>query len=1002
MQKIFKLFPFHSPDLFFFLLIFSVVPLRAQTVRINEFMALNASTLADKDSDFSDWVELYNPTASSVNLQGWSLTDNVADPRKWIFPEVTIAANSFIVLFASGKDISETTELHTNFKLNGDGEYLALIDADGVFATEFAPVFPPQQTDASFAWLDGDYVATGSPTPGQANQFDANTQLNPPTFSHERGFYELPFELVLSTAAENANIYYTVDGSEPTQQNGTRYTSPIPIRTTTVLRAIMAANDLTSVPVTNTFIFIQDVLQQPNDPTGYPSEWGPYTAIPGTAIADYEMDPEIVDDPRYAPYLKEALLSIPTMSLVTKKENLFSHSTDPDEGGIYIYTGPPESGEVPGLGDGWERPASIEFFTPDGSEQFQVNCGVRLQGGHSRRPEKSPKHSFRLVFKDEYGPNRLQYPLFGPDAVDDFNTITLRAGFGNKWIHWSHGERVRGQYMRDGWAKDTQLAMGHPAGHSRYVHLYVNGLYWGIYQPNERLDREFAESYLGGDESEFDVIKDYTSVVDGNITAWNEMMTLANRGLASTAAYQRIQGNNPDGSPNPNYPAYVDVVNLIDYMLLNFYGGNTDWDHHNWVAMRNRAYPGKGFQFFSWDAEHILKSQNENVTNENNVDCPSGLFQRLAENADFRRLVADRVQLHCYIDGVLTPEAAETRWMNRANQIELAVIAESARWGDYRRDVHPYQEAGPFYLYDKEFWLDELAYLRDDYFPTRTGTLIRQLRGAGLFPNVAAPTFQLNGEPAHQGDIEPGDVLSMNAAAGSIYYTTDGTDPLLTSFSNDGSRILLFDESADKRALVPQGDIGTTWRRHVDFDDSAWRLCRGAPGGVGYENGSGYENWISLDVQDEMRDGANPNTSCYVRWTFHLTADQLAKIKSLSLDVRYDDGFVAWLNSTRVAVANAPTATQWNSNAPDDHEATGLEAFNISEFIDLLNVGENVLAIQALNRATTSSDFIINAELSASDQDNSGTVSPNAMLYTDPLELTHSAHIKARTLLGSE
>ncbi len=971
-----------------------------QTVRINEFMAINSSTLMDKNGDYSDWIELYNPTASTVNLQGWSLTDNAADPRKWFFPDVTINPSSYLVLFASGKEVYEPSELHTNFKLDGDGEYLTLIDADGRILSEFAPEFPPQSADVSSAWLDGDYVKTATPTPGEENSFDSATQLNPPTFSQKRGFYQTPFAVMLASSVNNADIYFTTDGSEPTRQS-TRYTSPIQINTTTVLRAVAVSDVLSSAPVTHTYIFIEDVLRQPNDPPGYPAEWGPYTAIPGTAIADYEMDPDIVDDPRYAPCLEEALLSIPTLSLVTRKENLFSHSADPDEGGIYIYTGPPESGEVPGLGGGWERPASIEFFTPDGSEEFHVNCGLRLQGGHSRRPEKSPKHSFRLVFKEKYGPKRLNYPLFGPDAVRDFNTITLRAGFGNKWIHWSHAERVRGQYARDGWAKDTQLDMGHSAGHGRYVHLYINGLYWGIYQPNERLDREFAESYLGGDESDYDVIKDYTSVVDGNITAWNEMMTLANRGLASTQAYHRIQGNNPDGTPNPNYPAYVDVVNLIDYMLLNFYGGNTDWDHHNWVAMRNRVNPGTGFQFFSWDAEHILKSQNENVTNENNNDCPSALFQRLAENADFRRLVADRAQLHCFNGGALTPDANEARWMNRANQIELAVIAESARWGDYRRDVHPYQAQGPFDLYDNDYWLDELAYLRENYFPTRTNTLISQLRAAGLFPNVAAPTFRLNGQPPERSTIEPGDVLSL-AAAGSIYYTTDGSDPLLSSSSSTGSQFVLFEENAPKRAFVPKSDVGTDWRRYTSFDDSAWRLSRGAPGGVGYENGSGYENWILLDMINDMRNGATPNTSCYVRWVFDVSPEQLSKIKSLTLSVRYDDGFVAYLNGTRMAESNAPASLSWNSNAPDDHEATGLEAFDASRFVELLKEGENLLAIHALNRATNSSDFIINAELSGSDKDNSGTVSPTANLYTEPLELAHSTHIKARTLLGAE
>jgi len=627
-----------------------------------------------------------------------------------------------------------------------------------------------------------EFIASNSTTMlthGAENRFTYYQLLPSPVFSHKHGFYKTPFEIEIISNLSDVQIYYTTDGSMPGKENGTLYHSPLSVNTTTILRAIVLKSDsLMSKVATATYLFLKDVIKQPNNPPGYPSEWGPYTDIPGTAIADYGMDPEITRDPRYAEIMEESLLSLPILSIVTDKGNLFSKSTDPDSGGIYIYTGPPEIGDRPGLGDGWERPASIEFFDEDSSEEFQVDCGVQIQGGHSRRPEKSPKHSFRLVFKREYGPTRLNYPLLGDDVATEFNTITLRAGFGNTWNHWKHSERKIAQYLRDVWAKDTQLAMGHPSGHGRYVHLYLNGLYWGIYNPTERIDKEFATSYLGGNEDDFDVIKDYSDVVDGNKSAWNSMMSLANLGLADNINYQRIQGKNPDGSVNPQYKAYLDVVNFIDYMILNFYGGNWDWDHHNWVAVRNRVQPGKGFKLFSWDAEHILEDVSANYLDENNFDCPSQLFQRLRENADFRRLFADCVQLHCFNGGVLTPESAKERWMIRAAQIDLAIIAESARWGDYRRDVHRYLTNGPFDLYDKDYWLAEQSFILNEYFPKRTNEFIRQLKQAGLFPAVNAPQFLINGKQIQQNTIHVGDVLTMASSTGSIYYTKDGTDPL--------------------------------------------------------------------------------------------------------------------------------------------------------------------------------------------------------------------------------
>ena len=978
---------------------------QSETLRINEFMALNSITLADEDGDYSDWIEIYNPTPNAIDLLNWSLTDDKTNPQKWKFPQVIINTNCYIVLFASGKNRTIAgQELHTNFKLAGSGEYFDLFDPAGNVVTEFDPSYPEQQSDISFGYFENDYVASTIPTPGEENQFADHQLLPPPVFSYKRGFYEAPFEVEIISNLSNAQVYYTTDGSEPKEGNWTQYSAPVQINRTTVLRAITVKSGyLTSKITTHTYLFLADVLRQTNNPAGYPAEWGSYTAISGTAIADYEMDQEIVRDPQYGPLLKNALLSIPTLSIVTDKENLFSKSTDPETGGIYIYTGQPEGGDVPGLGDGWERPTSVEFFTSEGAEEFQVDCGIRLQGGHSRRPEKSPKHSFRLVFKSKYGPPKLNYPLFGDDAVTSFNTITLRAGFGNSFIHWSHGERRRAQYVRDIWAKDTQLAMGHLSGHGRYVHLYMNGIYWGIYNPTERIDREFATSYLGGDDVDFDVIKDYTRVVDGNLSAWNKMMSLANSGLANVENYQRIQGKNPDGIVNPEYEAYVDVVNLIDFMILNFYSGNSDWDHHNWVAVRNRLQPGKGFIFFSWDAEHILEELSHNMLDENNANRPSRLFQRLRENAEFRRLFVDRVQLHCFNGGVLTPEAAKQRWMKRANEIELAVIAESARWGDYRRDVHPYRVA-PYDLYTKEYWLAEQAFLLNQYFPNRTNEFISQLKQANLFPAINAPKFLINGQQIVKNTINIGDTLTMTTSAGTIYYTIDGTDPFLPDTSQQVEQIELFAENVDKRVVVPKRDIGNSWKSAIHFDDSDWQLCSGAPGGIGYEKGSGYENVITLDVGNDMHNnGTNPNNSCYVRIKFNLETAVLQNIKRLMLYIRYDDGFVAYLNNTKVAEANVPATPLWNSAATSTHEAAALQSFNISQYINNLVEGENLLAIQAMNRKTSSTDFIINGKLLASDQNLSeGNVSPNAIQYSEPIELIQSTHVKARTFDGNQ
>ncbi len=973
------------------------------SVRINEILALNETILADEDGDYSDWIELYNSGPNPVDLTGWFLTDDAEDPQKWSIPGMKIASHEYLLVFASGKDRNTSgSELHTNFKLSGAGEYLGLFDPEGIAATAFDPSFPDQKRDISFGYVDGAYMSFYIPTPGSEN-VQMGTILPPPEFNVNHGIYKVPFNLEITCDLEGAEIFYSLDGSTPTPRMGLQYTAPIHIDTTSILRAVAVLDDtLYSDVTTRTYLVLDDVIHQPNDPEGYPSAWGPYTAITGTSIADYEMDPDIMADPEDAATVKEGLESLPTMSLVTDISNLFSTSTDPETGGIYIYTGPPLSNTEYGLGKGWERPASLEYFDADGTESFQVNCGVRLQGGHSRRPEKSPKHSFRLAFRGEYGPTKLKYPLFKDnDATTTFNTIVLRAGFCLSWVHHSHEQRTQAQYQRDIWSKDTQRDMGHPTTHSEYVHLYLNGIYWGIYALHERLDNDFAATYLDGEPEDFDVIKDNQDVIDGEYAAWNSLIEMANSGLGSNEAYQRIQGNNPDGSRNPEMESMLDVANLIDYMLINFYGSNTDWDHHNWAAIRNRVEPGTGFKFFCWDAEHLLKSVNGNVLNENNNYCPSRIFQQLRKNKSFRLLFADRIQQLCFNGGLLTPGSATDRWNIRSAQVEAAIPAEAARWGDYRRDVHQFQTSGPFDLYNYDnYWVPQRRYMLDTYFPDRTSAFLNQLRGAGLFPNLDAPDFFVNGNPYPGYLVEKGDELTMTSREGMIYYTTNGKDPVDWGFLESGPGMELITEDALKYVKVPKENVGEQWKSDPDYDVSSWVECSGAPGGIGYEFESGYEDLITLDVSADMHEtGTEPNNSCYIRIPFTIEPGDLDNMDALYLNIWYDDGFMAFLNGTLVAKNNAPLfLPAWNSAAIGSHEASDPEVFNISDHLDLLTEGENLLAIHAMNENTSSSDFLFLAQMNASEL-SSPEISSDAVMYDEPVILDHSSHIMARTYL---
>ncbi|MFP4191151.1 MAG: chitobiase/beta-hexosaminidase C-terminal domain-containing protein [Candidatus Hydrogenedentota bacterium] len=641
--------------------------------------------------------------------------------------------------------------MHTNFAISKDGEPLILTDPSGDVADALEPQFVPR--DVSFGrYPDGgdEWGYLLEPTPFAENDTKPYTApVAPPSFSHERGLYDAPFQLALSHDDPDVAIYFTTDGSEPSEENGERYTDPISITTTETIRAVARKEGALPERLveTNTYIFLDDVIQQPGDPEalGMPEAWGNWN------IVHYGMNPEITQHPEYGPRMREALTSIPTVSIVTDQDNLF----DPDTG---IYANPLNHGED------WERPASLELIYPDGEERgFQVDAGLRIQGGASRQLDKQPKKSFRVLFKSEYGPTRLEYPFFseaGSD-MDEFNTIIFRGEFNNEWLHWDSTQRSRGLYMRDHFIRDSQIAMSGAGSHSNHVHLYINGLYWGLYNPSERPDAAFGETYFGGEREDWDAITHAWprrgDVRDGNTDAWEEMMDIVDEGLESRENYEALQ-------------EYLDLPHYIDYMIINLWAGMDDWPYNNWNTLRRRE-PGEGFMYFCWDSERAMEGLNRNRIGVS--DDAARIYDRLRrENDEFRLLFADHVHRHLFNGGVLTPERLIPRFKRTAAEVEAAVIAESARWGNYRRDKHPWSN-GPYELYTHaDFWKPEYERLLNDYLPHRTDIVIDQFRSAGLYPEIDAAVFE-PGKRTLLGE----ESLSMSASEGVIYYTIDGEDP---------------------------------------------------------------------------------------------------------------------------------------------------------------------------------------------------------------------------------
>ena len=175
-----------------------------------------------------------------------------------------------------------------------------------------------------------------------------------------------------------------------------------------------------------------------------------------------------------------------------------------------------------------------------------------MHGEASRDNVRLKKHSFRLLFNPRFdGPGRLNFPLFDNSDFADINTVVMRASFTDSFATRTQTGRyspLDSTYTRDVWMRDMQRAMGSLSADSTYVHLYINGLYWGLYSPAERPDDAFLAAHIGGNEEDWDIIRDFNELFRGEtddirrhvrIVAANAGVAQPERHLSAAARPQR-------------------------------------------------------------------------------------------------------------------------------------------------------------------------------------------------------------------------------------------------------------------------------------------------------------------------------------------------------------------------------------------------------------------------------------------------------------------------------
>ena len=265
----------------------------------------------------------------------------------------------------------------------------------------------------------------------------------------------------------------------------------------------------------------------------------------------------------------------------------------------------------------------------------------------------------------------------GTGGPTEFESLILRAGCNNTWLHWNSTERKQGDYLRDQWMRDSYAAMGHPSARGLFVHLYLNGLYWGIYNLTERPDEHFAAAHGGGKAKDYDA-RNGENVLSGDENAWKKLFASANAGFLN-------------GHELADFQALLDLPAFIDFMILNHYGANNDWDHAPIGTPPAGASPPALSCFLSGTANAPWKALKPTPCLSTMISVPRGSSTSSPNprNSGWR-LATGCIDI-CRGEGRWRRKQPPNGSASCRNFFDSAIVAESARWGDYRRDVHRYK-----------------------------------------------------------------------------------------------------------------------------------------------------------------------------------------------------------------------------------------------------------------------------------------------------------------------
>ena len=518
-------------------------------VFISEVLASNDAVDTFPSTGYTDWIELYNSSGQSVNLSGYGLSDRLTRGRKWQFPQgTTIGPGEYKLILCDGtRGSTDTGVLRASFKLNRTaGETLVLTDPEGRILDKI--ILPVQRTDISYGRTLGmsGFFYYEAPTPFRMNEQGFTGYTDNPSFTTAPGMYYSTVYVEINVPA-GTQVYYSTDGSEPTNASTAYNGERLELNFTTVLRARAYSPD--------------------------PNVKGSET-VTGT-------------------YLINTFHTLPVFSLATDPANLWDPTTGMLAEGNILKEAP---GKLPFKNatyrivkdSGARFPVHVEMYDTDGTQILNQGAQFSLMGDYSL---DMPQKSMKFRAKSLYGAKTFNAALFPDREYTEYKSFVLRnSGNDSMWTR-----------LQDGFESRLLDAYGTTVIHQawRPVAVYLNGIYWGHMNLRERVDKFFVAQHEGltFDEADnFDILQASGSTKYGSNKEFKAML-------------KKIKAGDP--ANNEEDLQYildnVDVDNLFEYLALEMFVGNSDIGNTRFYRLKG---PNGKWKWIWYDADYGLFMSN--------------------------------------------------------------------------------------------------------------------------------------------------------------------------------------------------------------------------------------------------------------------------------------------------------------------------------------------------------------------------------------------------------